>query len=902
MTTSFKSKPTDNANEPFADINIPVTTFTLDNGLTVIVSENHDVPLVSLQLIYQVGSKDEPKGKTGFAHLFEHLMFEGSEHAQGSFLENMTRAGATNLNAFTEADNTTYHFTVPVGSLDYALFMESDRMGHFYNTINQQSLDQQRRVVLNEKMETEAGPYGKLYECKSKGCFPKDHPYAHTIIGEKDDLESATLEDIQQWFRTYYTPSNAVLALSGDIDLETACYKVTHWFGDIPPGPPITRPVSWIADISPQRRDRFQAKVANSTLMLIWNTPPAGTLDHTLFIIVADYLAAGISSLLIKKLVHEDNIASTIQAEVTNTSLCSQFIITATVSDNTRLTELEKRLLEEVNDFIKIGCDAEQLRQVKHDILITFDESYKTSAQIAALLSSTHVMLGDASAYKKLIEDVRQAQPEAIQRASQYWLTRPHYTLEIEAFSVQKDSAAIAADRSHPPAILPPKPTQMPAIQHALLDNGMKLVLLERHSNSDICLNLLLPKALQTRPGQYQLLLNLLEEAGADKKDAFEFNQSCRDIGCRIHLRNQLQHISLQLSCRVANFSDALKLFNDRIQHSILTEEDFLRQRLLLQNVLKEQKNTASAQALRVLPGLIYPRGHACRVAEGIEGTALSLTQTTLAELNQALPELLNVNGATLVVTGDTTLDELLLLLNQSIGKIPCRPRTIIPSPTVYPPTNTRVFLLDVPDAAQTSIIAASLIPGVAENKNEALFELLDTIFASGFTSRINMNLREEKNWTYGARGNLIDDPHHRVHYIQTEVQADKTCDAINEIRNEYEALTNQRPITKEELNTARDTTLLSFCSTIESLQGLNTMTSWLVRNDMPDDFWLHHQQQVGQACEQQINTLARTLFSIDQLTWVIAGDIKSFKQQLAEQFSPYSLNIITDSDNDLYD
>ncbi|MDP0907629.1 insulinase family protein, partial [Klebsiella pneumoniae] len=161
------------------------------------------------------------------AHLFDHLMFEGSVNAPGSFLENMMRAGATNLNAFTSTDRTTYHATVPTGSLDYALFMESDRMGHFYDSITRQSLDQQRRVVLNEKLETESGPYGKLYEFKSRGCFPAEHPYAHTVIGEKSDLVAATLDDVKRWFRKWYTPSNAVLALCGDIDVASAREKVT---------------------------------------------------------------------------------------------------------------------------------------------------------------------------------------------------------------------------------------------------------------------------------------------------------------------------------------------------------------------------------------------------------------------------------------------------------------------------------------------------------------------------------------------------------------------------------------------------------------------------------------------------------------------------------------------------
>ncbi|WP_315711101.1 M16 family metallopeptidase [Brenneria uluponensis] len=896
----FRPQQIPEKSDLFTDIHIPATTFTLENGLTVIVSENHDVPLVSLQLIYQVGSKDEGQGKTGFAHLFEHLMFEGSENAPGSFLDNMMRAGATNLNAFTSTDHTTYHATVPVGSLDYALFMESDRMGHFYNTINQASLDQQRRVVLNEKMETESGPYGKLYECKSKGCFPADHPYAHTVIGEKKDVETATLENVQNWFRMWYTPSNTVLALCGDIDIASAREKVTHWFGDIPPGPPVARPVAWVADIPQNRRDSYQVKVPNGSLMLVWNIPPYGDTDCTLLSLVADYFASGISSLLVKKLVYEDKIASNVVAYMAPATFCSQFIISATVVDGMTLPQLENQLLREIHTFLAVECDAELLQQVKNDVLNNFIESYKTSAQIAALLSNSHVSLGTANGYQQVLSVIRQASTQDIRQAAQRWLSRSHYTLELKPFIARRDENAVAADRHLPPQILPPVLVALPPAQHAQLDNGIKLVFLERHSHKDIYLDLLLPKTALPRPGQHQLLLELLNQSGAGNRDAFEFHNACRKIGCSIQMRKRLRHLSVLLSCRIAHFPDALSLLSERLQHSVLSEEDFLRQRALLQDALIEQQNMGSVQVLRVLPGLIYPAGHPSQVPEGIEGTALSLAQTELIELTHALPDLLNINGATLVVTGDTTLKQLLSLLNQSIGNITVRPRHR-PNPVpVIAPTRPHVFLLHIPGADQTSIVTASLLPGIRETE-EASFELLNTVFANGFTSRINLNLREDKNWTYGVKGQLINDPDHRVHYIQTEVQADRTCDAIQEILAEYQAINGLRPVTEKELEDARTTNLLSFSGSMESLAGLNNMVSWQIRCQLSDDFWHHHQQRISQITVEQVNELARRLFSTNQLTWVIAGDTTLFAQQLSELF-PGSIQMITDTGDSLYD
>jgi len=900
LTTQYRPRPISDKREPLADIAFPTSTFTLDNGLTVIVAENRDVPLVSYQLIYQVGSKDELAGMTGFAHLFEHLMFEGSEHAPGSFLEKMTHAGATNLNAYTSTDRTTYHATVPTGSFDYALFLESDRMGHFCDSISQLSLDQQRRVVLNEKLETESGPYGKLYEFKSRGCFPAEHPYAHTVIGEKEDLIAATLEDVQHWFRKYYTPSNAVLALCGDIDLVTAREKVSHWFGDIPAGQPLARPESWIADITPQRRDRYQAKVANGTLQLVWNIPPAGNPDATLLSLVADYLASGLSSVLVKNLVYVREIASSVQAMVADGALCSQFIISATVAEGQALSALEQSLLEEVYAFLAQPCDDQRLCEVKNDALNLFRDSYKTSAQIAALLSVCQVTQGNADAFRQQLSQLDNASPDDLHQVARRWLSRPHYTLEIEPFTARTDETATAAQRTPPPAIQPPVPLVLPQVQHARLANGIRLVLLERHGQNDIYLDLLLPTAALPRPGQHQLLSELLNQSGAGERDAFSFNQACRDLGCRMELRRRLRHFSLLLSCRSPQLPASLALLSDRLAHSVLLEEDFQRQRAIQLDALTEQQQIASALVVRVLPGLLYPAGHPCRVPGGSEGTHAGLTQTTFPELMAALPQLLNVQGATLVVTGDITLDVLLPLLNTSVGQLAGLPMDNAAIPQADPPMHPRVWILDIPGAEQTSIAAASLLPGVSDT-DEAGFELLNAVFASGFTSRINLNLREDKNWTYGVKGRLINDFQQRVHYVQTEVQADRTCDAISEILAEYRALIGERPVTADELAEVRRTSLLGFSSSAESLSGLNNMISWLLRSQLPDDFWQTHQQRIGEITLEQINDLAQQLFSPERLTWVIAGDTSLFREELAAMF-PGNLHVINDGGDALYD
>ncbi|MCA6951090.1 M16 family metallopeptidase [Pectobacterium polaris] len=874
MTTQLTAQPQPEDDERYDNVDIPSTTFVLDNGLTVIVHENHDAPLVSLNLIYQVGSKDEPSGKTGFAHLFEHLMFEGSENAPGSFLENLLKAGASNLNAYTGQDRTTYHETVPVGSLDYALFMEADRMGHFYSTINQASLDQQRRVVLNEKLQTESGPYGKLHELKLKGSFPASHPYAHTVIGEVKDLQEATLEDVQNWFRTYYSPSNAVLALSGAIDEQTAREKVTAWFGRIPPGPPLSRPAVWVPEIPENRRDVYQAKVPNGSVMLSWNIPPYGDKETVLLSIAADLFASGISSLLVKHLVYEQKIASHVVANISYATLVSQFTITVTAVPGVALDQVEQSVHEILQHFLTHGVDDETLELVKITALSAFANAHKTSAPIAGLLSSSYVMLGDADRYRQIIAIIKQADVGSVQQAAQHWLERACHTLHIVPFT--SAATAVPTDGAiTPPAILSPAPFQLPAVQHGRLNNGLPLVLIERHSHPNVNIELILPRVKEGTQSEAALLFDLLNQAGAGERDAFEFSSAARRLSASINVWRQDQTTTLSLSCRPSQLSATLPLFLDRFQHSTLTLSDFERLRGVMSDSLSGLKHNVSGMVSRLLPAVMYPQGHPYRKPSGIEGTKASLEKVTFENVQQYQSLAIQPVGGTILIVGDTTLEQIVPVLNASIGAIPWSQSQGAGQASdrqLSPARKSQVFVFDVPGSEQSAIAASTIIPGL-EWSHEASFTMLNDVLANGFTSRINLNLREEKNWTYGAHGQLLNDVGSRIHSVQTSVQADRTAAAMQEIFDEYRALLGDRPVTADELQEVKNAALLRLQSSIEGLGGLNNMLSHLVRYQLPDDHWQHHQERISSTTVDDVNALAKELFHPETLTWLIAGD-----------------------------
>src|ERR1043166_4257582 len=351
-------------------IDIPYKKFVLKNGLTLIVHEDRKAPIVAVNLWYHVGSKNEKPGKTGFAHLFEHLMFTGSEHFKGrgdqrAFFEVMEQIGATDLNGTTDPDRTDFFENVPTEALDVALWIESDRMGHLLGVIDQVKLDTQRGVVQNEKRQGENQPYGVTRELITKGTAPMGHPYSWTTIGSMEDLNAASLDDVKTWFKTYYGAANTVLVLAGDIDAETALKKVEHYFGGIPAGPPRARHEKWIPRLAGTRRERVADRVPQARLYKVWNIPPHGDIDTVRLHLASDVLANGKSSRLYKRLVYEEQIATDASAFVWGGEISGLFGITVTARPGGDLKKVEQAIDEEWARFLASGPTPEELERAK---------------------------------------------------------------------------------------------------------------------------------------------------------------------------------------------------------------------------------------------------------------------------------------------------------------------------------------------------------------------------------------------------------------------------------------------------------------------------------------------------------------------------------------------------------
>src|SRR5579859_2542571 len=525
------------------DVDIAYQKLVLDNGLTLIVHEDHKAPVVAINTWYHVGSKNEKLGKTGFAHLFEHLMFGGSEHAKGSYIEAMERIGATDLNGTTNNDRTNYFEDVPTSAVDYTLWMESDRMG--FLTLDQKTLDLQRGVVQNEKRQGENQPYAVSRQLITQNTYPAGHPYSWTVIGDMADLSAASMDDVKEWFKTYYGPSNVVIVIAGDIDLKTAKEKAEKYFGNIPPGPPVAHQEVWIAKMTGTHRQIVQDRVPQARIYKVWNIPQYGSADADYLDMVSDVLTLGKTSRLYKRLVYDDQIATDAGAFVSLDEIGGQFLMQATARPGQGLAQVEKELDEELTRFLKDGPTAEELARVKAQHEASFVRGIERIGGFGGKsdrLAQSQVFLGSPDAYKISLKRVQDATVEDLKAAANRWLSDGVYVLEVHPFPDYK-AAASGADRSKPPVVGAPPELKLPKLQHATLSNGLKVILAERHEVPlvDFWLNVDAGYAADqfASPGTASMTMALLT-GGTKTRTALQISDQEALLGAQLAARSNL--------------------------------------------------------------------------------------------------------------------------------------------------------------------------------------------------------------------------------------------------------------------------------------------------------------------------------------------------------------------------
>ncbi len=741
------------------DIDIPYQKFVLDNGLTVIVHEDHKAPIVAVNVWYHVGSKNEKPGKTGFAHLFEHLMFGGSEHAKGRYIDALERIGATNLNGTTNSDRTNYFENVPTSALDYTLWMESDRMGHLLGALDQKTLDLQRGVVQNEKRQGENQPYGVTEELITKNTYPAGHPYSWTVIGEMADLDAASMKDVQDWFKTYYGPSNVVIVLAGDIDPKTAREKAEKYFGDIPAGPPVGHQEVWIAKMTGTHRQVVQDRVPQARLYKVWSVPQYGSADADYLGLASSCLSQGKTSRLYKRLVYDDQIATGASAFVDANEIGGQFYLMVTARPEKGLAQVEKAADEELARFLKDGPTADELERAKTQHEANFIRGIERIGGFGGKsdrLAMNETFLRNPDAYKISFKRVREATAEDVKSAADHWLSDGVYVLEVHPFPQYK-TAATGADRSKPPETGTPPELRLPKMQRAELSNGLKVILAERHEVPVVDFWMTVDAGYAAdqfaAPGTASMAMALLS-GGTSSRNALQISDQLALLGAQFRGYSHLDVSVAWLSALKSKLDPSLDLYADLILHPSFPESDFRLQQKQQLARIKLEENTPFSMALRVFPALIYGQGHPYGNPLTGTGTTESIAKMTREDLARFHQTWFRPNHATLIVVGDTTLAEMMPKLERLLAawKAGETPRKQIKSVPLA--AKSQVYLIDKPGALQSVIIAGSVAPPRA-NPQEIAIQAMNDGLGGTFASRLNLNLREDKHWSYGARSSL---------------------------------------------------------------------------------------------------------------------------------------------------
>ena len=884
-----------------AQMRLSHETFTLPNGLRVLVHTDRSVPLVAVSVWYDVGSKHEPKGHTGFAHLFEHLMFNGSENVPGDYFRPLQEAGATDSNGTTAEDRTNYYETVPTGALERVLFMESDRMGHLLGAVNQATLDEQRGVVQNEKRQGDDDPYSVIDERITGAIFPATHPYGHPVVGSMADLDAASLADVRGWFRQNYGPNNALLMLAGDIDVATAKRLATKYFGDIARGPATHRPDAPIPDLPKRLEETVTAPIPTATIVRAWAVPGSGDPAAIGLDAAAGTLGGIDAALLNRVLVRDRKLFSRITVSNDTLAQGGRFSIRGRVSPGVDPKIASAALDATIGDYLAHGPSADEVERWKTGVTVAIARRMESLTTRAEMLAEGMLFRGDADAYRRDVEGTVAQTPATALAAARRWLGRPAYALTVLPGAGTRDAdrvartpaaaAAAAAQEPAParqarmpmPAIVPPADPHFPAVSHLALANGIRVIYAASRRAPFTSITLQFPAGSRVDP-QDRRGLQAMTFATLDKGipgyDSMAIEAYKERLGIDLSAGSSVDHGLVMMTTPSVNAAQSLTLLARVVTHPTFPAAEVERVRRQRMEAIDQQRVNAGALSGRVLQSLMDAASP--YALHPPMGDAAVLRALTPADLASNARRWLRPEGATLFIVSDRPLAELRPMIERTIGAwavpgaaTPLPPRT---APQLATP---QIVLVDRRDSAQATIGGGQAIAPAATEAMADL-DIANVALGGGFLSRINMNLREDKHWSYGASGSFRFRPLGSTYEVRTSVQIDKAGAALAEIRREVGDFLTTRPMNAGEFTLAMDGRLrgmANWFTTADAVMGA------LQENDeqgRPDDYYDTLPARYRAMTPPVLNADMRRTLAPARWVWTIVGDADVIRPQLA--------------------
>lgn len=873
------------------ELDLQVERFTLDNGLTVLVHEDRKAPVVAVSIWYHVGSKNEPAGQTGFAHLFEHLMFNGSENYDGEWFDPMQRIGATGLNGTTWLDRTNYFQTVPTPALDLALWMESDRMGHLLGAVTQEKLDNQRGVVQNEKRQGDNRPYGRVNYALYEGLFPPGHPYRHSTIGSMEDLNAASLEDVHQWFRDYYGPNNAVLTLAGDIDLATAREKVTRYFGDIPAGPE----VDTFEELIPVRQyntheiqhDEVPAVLANRA----WVAPSRTSRDRALLDLAAAILGQGRVSRLYVDLIYERQLASSVNLAVTPFEIASVVDLSVTLNPGIEASLASESMDRVIAEFIAEGPTAEELARAVTNINAQTVRSLEQVGGFggkAVTLSQGQLYAGDPLFIETYLDWINSATAEDVRQAAEHWMNDGWHQVDVIP-GRQYSHLENGVDRS---SGLPDIPENMPSlrfpdISQATLSNGMSVVLAQRSTVPVVEISMEFDAGYAAdaggKLGVASFAMNMLD-TGTTSRGALDIAAEEEGLGAQISAGSSLDSSTVRLSALKSELQESIDLWADIIRNPVFAQEEIDRLRGRWMANLAQEKAQPRSLALRLLPGALYGEGHAYGVPLTGSGTEDSINSINRSDLQDFRTTWLRPDNARLFVVGDTSLDEIVPMLEEALQDwdAPDEPLPEKNIGNVALADQPRVILIDKPGSPQSMILAGHVAPGLGTDQDIAI-DAMNRVLGGNFNARVNMNLREDKGWSYGVSTTLVGAKGPRPFLVVAPVQTDRTGDSLRELLSELNDINGERPIRRDEMERVIAGATRELPGRFETSQSVLGSIASSARYGRELDYAETLTERYESLNLDDLRNAAGQIVHPQSLVWIIVGDLAQIREQVED-------------------
>ena len=859
--------------------------FILSNGLQVILHVDRSLPMTAVNVWYHVGSKDEDPGRTGFAHLFEHVMFEGSKNHNELFFNPLMKVGGS-INGSTTEDRTNYWENVPSDYLELALWLESDRMGFLLEALDQERLDLQRDVVKNERRQSyENRPYGIAELMLQPALFPSPHPYNWPVIGSQEDLDAASLDDVKSFFRRFYSPSNASLAIAGDVDGDEARRLVERYFGDIPPAPAVNRLGRMSSTLASETRLVFYDKIQLPRLYLVWPSMPAFDADEATMDVLATVLADGKSSRLHRTLVYEKQIARDVSVYNHTMEVAGQFIVQVTASPSHGLDEIQAVVEEELDRVREEPLSDRELHRAKNRVEsqhIRQLEHVGGFGGRADQLNYYNVFTGDPGAINSDLDRFTRVTAGDVQRAARHWLGSARIRMSVMPEEA-KSAASTSVDRSVMPGGGQQKAFRPPVPGRSKLRNGMDVVFVEKRGLPVVAFGLMLrggaaadPAA---RPGVAHMTTSMLSE-GTASRSSQEIADGMEFLGSKLHAAASREHIVVSAETLSRHWTEALDIVADVTRNPTFPADELERVRKERLADLKRIADDPVAISQRAMRSLVY--GHGTDYGHPSIGTMDSVAAIGRADLLDYYSGRFGPGNATLIAVGDVDRADLMAKAEDLLGD--WSEGEAAPAPPTHESANgsepTTIYLVDRPGAPQ-SVIRAGHVTVPRHDPDFFALTLVNYVFGAHPTARLFMNLRQDKGYSYGYYSSIDWLTGPSAILAGGSVQTAVTKEALVETLKEFADIRGDRPVTPEEMAEAKQGIYRGFPSQFETqgqvLQGLGRIISF----GLPLDYFETFIPSLDAVSLESARDAARRRIRDSELVVLVVGDRESVEPGL---------------------